>query len=252
MTTFNRALSIAALGLALSFANAAEATNLVTNGDFSTNGGGGQVGFNTTLNGWTLANSQSYTFLFGSGTQATSGVTGQYGSLSLWGPGNGSQNGLTSSPAGGYFIAQDGAFQQAAMQQTINGLVAGQNYAVSFYWAGAQQSGFTGATTEQWEVSLGGQNLYTSVVSDPSEGFSGWQYTTLTFTATSSSELLSFLSIGTPSGVPPFALLDGVSMTQVASAPEPASAAVMLTGLAGLMALVWYRRKAAKAVAGSR
>ncbi len=243
MTKLNSALAVAAFGLTLSAATGAQATSLITNGSFSTTTNGtGQIGYNTSANGWTMASSTSYTFIFAAGSADTTGATGQYGNLKLWGPNDGSNNGLpATSPDGGNFIASDGAFQQAAIQQTINGLVAGQNYAVSFYWAGAQQSGFTGATTDQWEVSLGGQNLYTSVLNDVSEGFSGWQYTTLVFTATSSSELLSFLSIGTPSGVPPFALLDGVSMTQ--AVPEPASAAVLLSGLAAFAGFSWYRRR---------
>ncbi len=240
MMKIKSALSFATLGLALSLAATGARADLITNGNFTTNGGGGQIGYNTTANGWTMANSTSYTFLFTSPTQATSGVTGQSGNLALWGPGDGSNNGLTASPAGGSFIASDGAYEQSAIQQTIAGLTVGQSYAVSFYYAGAQQYTFHGANTEQWEVSLGGQNLYTSVLDNTDEGFTGWQYTTMVFTATSASEVLSFLAIGTPSGVPPFSLLDGVTMNAV---PEPTSAAMMLSGLAGLIGFGWWRRR---------
>lgn len=115
-------------------------------------------------------------------------------------------------------------------------------YAVSFYSAGAQQYSFTGVTTEAWDVSLGGQTLDTATLTDPNHGFTGWQYTTLTFTATSTSEVLSFLSAGTPSGEPPFSLLDGVSMTQVTTVPEPASAAMLLTGLLAIGVIVRRRQ----------
>ncbi len=110
-------------------------------------------------------------------------------------------------------------------------MTVGAQYAVSFYWGGAQQSGFTGSTTEQWLVSLGGQQLATNILPDVNGGFTGWQYTTLTFNATAASETLSFLAAGTPNGQPPFSLLDGVSMNQV---PEPASMSLFGAGLAAL------------------
>ncbi|UAJ11857.1 PEPxxWA-CTERM sorting domain-containing protein [Polymorphobacter megasporae] len=48
-----------------------------------------------------------------------------------------------------------------------------------------------------------------------------------TFTATGTTEVLSFLALGTPEGKPPFSLLDGVSGT----VPEPATWAMMIGGL---------------------
>jgi hypothetical protein len=60
------------------------------------------------------------------------------------------------------------------------------------------------------------------------------------------SEVLSFLAVGTPisPSEPPFALLDGVSLSDV---PEPASWALMVTGLAGLIGVARWRRKSAGA-----
>ena len=143
------------------------------------------------------------------GTSADNGgVSGQYGNLQLWGPGNGSANGLTVSPTGGNFLASDGAFQVGAISQTIHNLTVGQTYQVGFYWGGAQQEVFNGATKDQWTVSLGGQSQSTALVSLPSHGFTGWMYQTFNFTADASSDVLSFLAYGEPSGVPPFALLD--------------------------------------------
>jgi hypothetical protein len=75
-------------------------------------------------------------------------------------------------------------------------------------------------------------------VTDPSNGFTGWRYTTLIFTATSTSEVLSFLAVGTPSGEPPFSLLDGVSMV----VPEPGSLTLMLGSMIGLGVLAWRER----------
>ena len=57
------------------------------------------------------------------------------------------------------------------------------------------------------------------------------------------SELLEFVSLGAPSGQPPVALLDGVSLTGLTgAAPEPGTWAMMGLGFAGL-GLVAYRRR---------
>jgi hypothetical protein len=251
ITKLYSAITIAALGTALSFAATSAQADFITNGNFTNftyNSGaggssaGGQVGYNATATGWTTS---GYNFLFAGGSADTTGVNGQYGNLQLWGSHNGGVNALVPSPAGGNYIGADGAFNVGAIQQTITGLTAGAQYTVGFYWAAAQQYGFDGATTEKWQVSLGGQTQYTSILNDVSHGFTGWQYSTMTFTADGSSDVLSFLANGTPSGVPPFALLDGITMSQ--TVPEPASAAMLLTGLAGLGGIMRRRRKAAKA-----
>ncbi len=92
-------------------------------------------------------------------------------------------------------------------------------------------------------MSLGSQNQFTPIISNPSHGFSGWRQETFTFTPPSASEVLSFLSIGTPGGVPSFALLDGVS---VSDTPEPATWALLGTSLAGLSGFRLLRRRSAR------
>jgi hypothetical protein len=78
------------------------------------------------------------------------------GYFTLWGPGNGMNNGLGISPNEGNFVGLDaGAFFSGALSQTIGGLTMGNDYTVSFYWAGAQFTSGTGATTEQLQVSSG-------------------------------------------------------------------------------------------------
>jgi PEP-CTERM motif len=236
-----RSLSLGSALMLLLTSSSAYATEFVTNGDFEMNGGNGQLGFNTNATGWTVPATPSYFFVFnpqsgGSGTSADkSGANGQFGNLKLWGPGTGSNNGLTLSPEpnAGAFVGSDPAFQNGSLSQTLTGLTVGQALKVTFDYAGAQQFGFDLATTEGWAVSLGGVTQDTALLSTPNHGFTGWQMASFTFTPTSSTEVLSFLSIGTAAAaLPPFALLDSVSATQ--TIPEPSTWVMMVLGFAGL------------------
>ena len=254
---FQGALMAGVVGLmAVAGGQAVASPVTVVNGGFETlqtpANGSAEIGsaFSNYQNvtGWTTS---AYAFVFTSATSTTpssgttadtTGARNQYGEqLKIWGPGDGSANGLTASPAGGNFISGDGAYNNAPITQTIAGLSPGSVAQVSFYYAGAQQYGFNGATTEAWDVSLGGGAAQrTAIVNTPSHGFSGWQSATLSFVVTSASETLSFLAYGTPNGVPPFTLLDGVSINQV---PEPSTVAMVLTGLS-LAAFAARRRGA--------
>ncbi len=236
---FSRLFShFAALALASTLIAAAHATPInVINGSFeqTLTNTPSQFGSNYAsqqVTGWT---SQGYNFVYLPGTADTTGAAGQYGQTYLWGTGNGGLNTITASPSGGNFLAMDGAYEQGPLSQTLTGLQVGGTTTVTFSFAGAQQYGYTGITTEQFAVSLGNQTDYTDVLTDASHGFTGWEQENLTFTPTSATETLSFLAIGTPGGEPPFSLLDGVSVDSAQSpVPEPASISLMLTGLAGL------------------
>ncbi len=195
------------------------------------------------VDGWTTS---GYNFLFMPGTATTTGAINQYGDntgnrLTFHGPANGSANGYVDSPTGGNFLGADGAYIVAPIQQTITGLKAGQKFTVGFDWAAAQQNGYDGPTTEQWRVSLGGQTISTAVYSNPNHGFSGWMHESFVFTATGTSEVLSFLAVGTPEGRPPFSLLDGVS-GHAGTVPEPATWAMLLAGF-GLVGAAARRRR---------
>ena len=132
-------------------------------------------------------------------------------------------------------MAADGAYGVVAVTQTVTGLTPGDHYALTFYWAGAQQTGYYSSTTEQWVVSLGGQTFQTAVVQNNPQGFTGWMTEDFTYTATAATEILSFLAVGTPgASEPPFSLLAGVSLEDM---PEPGSVAVVAAGLLGLLAL---------------
>jgi hypothetical protein len=199
------------------------------------------------VTGWTntyyTGTSPGYNFVYNA-TNAVDGTVknGGGGAVALH-TGSGVSGGaiLGASPDGGNFIGADGVYQSSAITQTINNLTAGDTYQVGFWYAGAQQSGYDGATTEGWQVSLGSSTGTTTILNNQSHGFTGWYYAMFNFAATSSSEVLSFLALGTPSGEPPFALLDGVTMND-ASVPEPSTILLLGLGLIGLGAVKLRRR----------
>ena len=187
------------LGMAGAWAPAQAGSNLVVNGDFEQTSLTTSSQINTTnVTGWSTS---GYNFLYFPGQADTTGAqTVQYGCCTkLWGPGDGSNNGLTpTSPTGGNFVGADGAFSVGAITQTVTGLTIGTNYTLSFWWAAGQQQGYTGATTEAWNVSFGSQNYSTVTVTTPSMGFTPWRMDTVVFQATATSQVLSFLAAGTP------------------------------------------------------
>jgi len=239
----------------------AQADNLVTNGSFEENAGSScSVNSSGCVTDW---GSTGYNFLF---INADSAQTTPVDTVTLWGPLSGSANGFGPSPDGGAFLGLDGDYESGPVTQTISGLTAGDTYAVSFYWAAAQQEGFTGPTVQAMNVCLGssgesyvdtgdqplsggnnnpsniscsGSGASTTNIDLPSHGFSGWQYDTVDLTANSTSDVLSFLAYGNVQ-VPPFALLDGVSMTDVT--PEPATLPLLFTGLMGGLGVLRSRK----------
>lgn len=156
--------------------------------------------------------------------------------------GNGLYPTIVDPPTGGNILAVDGDSQyNQTISQTITGLTKGDHYQLTFYQGAAQQSGLSGATTEQWEVTFGSSGTqYSTLMNNASKGVVGWNLVTMNFTATAASEVLSFLSLGTPGGEPPVVLLADVSMFDI---PEPGSFALL--GLGGLLMLRNRKRAAA-------
>ncbi len=249
-------LSLSAI-VALSAGVAQASTNLITNGNFSqtTNGNNNQVGHvagvagETMLTGWTSydGNNGGYNFVLNSDQVATTASR-------IWLQ---SFNGMAN---GGNFFASDSQYHPGVLSQTISGLTAGDSYTLTFNYALGQQSGFTGANTSNYWRVLFGQSASEkdfatgAVLANTSAqnaaglsiaqgGFSGWQTSTMTFTAQNATQVLSFLAQGSP-GAPPFLLLDNVSLT--AAVPEPTTWAMLLGGM-GLMGFVARRRAAKRA-----
>lgn len=171
------------------------------------------------------------------------------GGDTMWGPNNGSNNGYADSPTGGNYIGLDGdASYRGALSQLVTGLTIGESYTLSFWWAAGQYYLFDGATTSQFRVTFGDEVQTTEVLSVANHGFEAWRQVEMIFTATGVDQLLSFLAIGTPSGLPPVALLDGVSLTETYDAPAPVPLPAALPLLAGGVAgLAFLRRKRRKA-----
>ena len=68
---------------------------------------------------------------------------------------------------------------------------------MSFYQAAGQEYLATGATTDQWEVTFESDTQYSTLMTLASAGQSPWNLQTMSFTASSTSELLSFIAVGT-------------------------------------------------------
>jgi len=172
-----------------------------------------------------------YTFVVPDGTAVSTNLkAASGGSLALY-PGNGNQT-VNDPTDSGWFIAADGAFSVGAIQQTLTGLTVGEQYTVTFYQAAGQQTGFYGSTTDQFQVSFGSESQESALISinGTATEVTPWEGQSMTFTADNTSDVLSFLPQGTPTGVPPFALLADVSVTAV---PEPLSG----FGLGAIIAL---------------
>lgn len=239
--------------VALAIASPAFATNYVVNGGFEQVAAGApsqgfEVGtlynYGQAVLAWNSARGSTtntagaFNVLFNSATATTvSPLTRytQYETQTL-----SRENYGGPSPNGGNFMALDGDINaNGFFSQTINGLTVGKTYELSFYWAGTQFQNRVGQTTIRLDVSIGADSFSTATLTNPTHGFQGWYNIVHRFVPRSSSETLSFLAVGTPNGLPPVALLDGV---EISPAPEPDSWIMMIAGF-GLIGATARRQR---------
>lgn len=231
----------------------------------------GEIGFNLPGLAWANEGSNAangYNFIYSSVASATG-----TGALDNSSPGDHVvlQGVQTLPVAGSSFLALDGDFNLAsgaagiggvAVGGTVTGLTNLQSYTISYWASDSQQTGYSGDTTDNVNACIGattaspesGTCSATGVVSDPEvvgPNDTAWVKYSFTFTANSSSELLTFLDTGTPTNPqePAFALIDGITITpnNPSPTPEPSSLMLLGTGLAGLSGFVRSRfKKSAK------
>lgn len=160
----------------------------------------------------------------------------------------------TTSPDGGNYVVSDGDYLNQPISQTITGLTAGNYYQLTFYQALAQlDENLTaqGPVTGYWQVSLGAnsqnsqlQKADGTTVLDSygnliqSATVAPWTLQTMTFQASSATEVLSFLSVGT--GLPPMVGLDGVSLEAV---PLPGAMWLFGSGVLGMVGMGARRKR---------
>ena len=242
----------------LSVALAAPAqANLVTNGGFVPNSasvGTAKSAFlgntnNTVLPGWKTSanwgsNPHFWGAVVGDGTAISTNMDQAQRGISVgWpqGNGNGLNTVLTTSvdsvDNSGWFLSVDADVRfNNTLEQTISGLVIGNDYELSFYQAAGQFATYPDqAITAYWNVTFGTSTFQSDTISVASgAATTAWQQQTTTFTATNTSQVLKFLTRGTPTGGPPFVLLSAVSLNDI-TPPAEVPGPLPLAGVAAAL-----------------
>lgn len=228
------------------------AVELIKNGSFENNtvsDGTKQWIFYAGLADWSYQNRiDQYNFQHNLTFIATPGTADvQTGSgLTVYGPFP------KTSPDGGDFILADADTDfNGTLYQTVKGLTVGEKYTLTFWQAAGQQIDRVGPTTEQWKVSFGNDVQYSDKFLLAEGAVGDWQKQSMTFVASATSQVLTFLAEGTPNGQPPIAMLDGVSLkayeAPVGAVPEPSTWAMMIMGFGAVAGVMRHRPRRAEA-----
>jgi hypothetical protein len=270
------AVALAAIGLSLGAVDAGRAgtvlpvTNLTFN-QFSGTFTGPKTQFNNAApTGWSTGGASNQS-LIGVGNQGSeTSSSGVYAVA----PGTGFS---VTVPAGTNFYQADGNPQfESTILQVIAGLSAGTTYDLQFQQAAGQQTGFKGATTEQWKVFLGVGGIATNcssspcsitgttnnievdsaLMNTPEQGITDWNNVQMSFTPTANDFLangnivLTFLAWGnggSTANEPPTVFLEGVNTPPIPS-PEPATWSLLGVSVLGIAGIVRRRRGKRSAV----
>jgi hypothetical protein len=179
------------------------------------------------------------------------------------------------------YVEADGnpQYENGFEYNDITGLTVGETYSLTFYQGASQQTGFNGATTNQWIVSLGTQGMsvghyvgsvltsgcssgqtcvyyntdskasikQSPLMNVPSNGVVGWEAVSLDFVADAATQELSFLAWGNNGStvnLPPMAFLAGVDSPNIPpSVPETSTWAMMILGFLGIGGVALRRGK---------
>jgi hypothetical protein len=219
-------LAVGVVGLIAFTAAPARAANIVANGDFANIG---DVWVNNTGLGsddWLTA-----------GATAIPDWTNVPGFANEFWVTSPNDYGLSASPGNGgtFFVdltGQANDLPYGGIEQTIT-TVSGDSYVLQFdlgssttYNSSTHPAGITASATGTSSLA---SELFTLIPTSSNS----WTTETLDFTADSSSTTIEFL--GDSSITSEYDGLDNVSVTLASSVPEPASWAMMLAGLAGLV-----------------
>jgi hypothetical protein len=213
-------------------------------------------GLTPQLPGWTVSGSGIDCLMLSSAPTTSTQMCGSnYGATLTQTPGA-----VPGGYTGDIVVADAYTSYAEAITQTISGLAKNTAYSLSFYYSGAQQAGFSGSSSDYWQVAYGpssGTNTVSTpaicipqpasgslCTGDASSSAPVWAKETINFVTNSAgTQFISFLAQGNaPANEPPFMLLANITVSPV---PEPASLALLGAGLVGLVASRRRKRREA-------
>ncbi|WP_133123089.1 hypothetical protein, partial [Zhengella mangrovi] len=153
-----------------------------------------------------------------------------------------------ASPDGGDFVhsGTTGSTNREGLEQTVTGLVPGNDYVVSFYQSASFVPTYCLAGVNvKWEVTFGAQSQFGADVTCPAKGTAlPWVQQSMTFTATSATQILRFQVQLVSGGRFGYIAVDGISLQaaqagfSISAVNDDFSAAPIVSGTGGTTASV--------------